>query len=396
MNQRKPIEVAKDIQWVGALDYDIRIFDIIMYTEEGTTYNSYVVQGQQKTAVIELVKETFFDEFLQRLNTVTTVDKIDYVITNHAEPDHSGSLRKLLELNNNITVVGSAATIKFLKKVINMDFKALAVKENDTLSLGDKTFRFISVPFLHWPDTMYSYLQESNTIFTCDSFGCHFCDEKIFNDSVDRDFYDSYKYYYDNIMGPFKPHVLNALEKIKDLKIDIICPGHGPIIRSNPEKYIEYYRQWSTPVPRTGKSVVIPFVSAYGYTKEIAEKIAEGVKSAGVTVHLFDLVYADKAQVMDSINEADGLLVGCPTLVGDALPPIMQLLAELNPIIHSGLKAGAFGSYGWSGEAVPNILERFKQLKFSLPLPGFKVCFRASEDEKKAAFKFGEDFAAAL
>ncbi len=393
----KAKEVKKGIYWVGALDYDIRVFDVVMYTDYGTTYNAYFVKGSEKTALFETVKDRFFDEFLERLNEVGSVEDIDYLVVNHTEPDHVGSVAKLLALNPNITVVGTGTAIKFLKDITNGSFKSIIAKAGTTLELGDKTVQFIMAPFLHWPDTMYSYIEEDATLITCDSFGCHYCDEKVFNDDIEGDFTDSYKYYFDMIMGPFKPHVLQALHKIKDLDLDIICPGHGPILRKDLDRYLGLYKTWATEKKRDKPSVVIAYVSAYGYTKKLAGRIAEGINViGGIDVILFDLVENDKAEVMNEISLAKGLLLGSPTIVSDALPPIWDILASLNAVVHKGTLAGAFGSYGWSGEAVPNIEGRLKQLRLKMPVEGLKVRFNPSEEELQDAFEYGEKFGEAI
>jgi flavorubredoxin len=390
-------EVKNGVYWVGALDYDIRLFDVVMYTDYGTTYNSYLVKGSEKTALFETVKDKFFDEFLQKLNEVSSPEEIDYIVVNHTEPDHVGSVSKLLEMNPDITVIGSGTAIKFLKDITNKDFKSIIAKEGTTLELGDKTVKFIMAPFLHWPDTMYSYIEQDTMLITCDSFGCHYCDDKIFNDKIDNDFIDSYKYYFDVIMGPFKPHVIQALNKISDLDIDIICPGHGPILRKDLEKYINLYRQWATKEKRESKSVVIAYVSAYGYTKKIAEKIAEGITVVGgIDVILYDLVEVQQDTVMEEIDMAKGILLGSPTIVSDALPPIWNILTSLNSVIHKGKLAGAFGSYGWSGEAVPNIEGRLKQLRLKIPVEGLRIKFNPSDDELQDAFEYGEKFGEAI
>lgn len=395
MNKAK--EINKGIYWVGALDYDIRLFDVVMYTEYGTTYNSYLVKGSEKTALFETVKVKFFDEFLERLNEVSSIDEIDYIVVNHTEPDHVGSIAKILDMNPDVTIVGTAMAIKFLKEITNKSFKSIITKEGSTLELGDRTVEFIMAPFLHWPDTMYSYIKEEKTLITCDSFGCHYCDEKLFNDKIEGDFIDSYKYYFDVIIGPFKPYVLQALKKISNIDIDIICPGHGPILRKDLDKYLELYKTWATEEKREKPSVVIAYVSAYGYTEKIAEKIAEGVKSVeDLDVLLYDLVETKKDEVMNEINLANGLLLGSPTIVSDALPPIWDILTSLNPIIHKGKLAGAFGSYGWSGEAVSNIEGRFKQLRFKMPVEGLKIKFNPSDEQLKDAYEFGKKFGEAV
>lgn len=385
------LEVKNNIFWVGSLDFDIRTFDVIMTTEYGTTYNSYVVKGAEKTALIETSKDRFFEENLERIKTVIDPEKIDYLIVNHTEPDHTGAVEKFLEINPNITVYGTVAAINYLKQITNKEFNSKAVKDGDTLDLGGKILKFISVPFLHWPDSMYTYIEEDKTLFTCDSFGCHYADEKVFNDKISGDFIDAYKYYFDCIMGPFKDFVLKAIDKISPLDIETICPGHGPVLREDLDKYINLYKEWS--VVKKENKVVVAYVSAYGYTKKMAEKIAEGVKSKGIAVSLYDLETANKDKVMADIYTAKGLLVGSPTLVNDALPPVWNILTSLNPTINKGLLAGAFGSYGWSGEAVPNMEGRLNQLKFKMPAGVLKIQFNPSEEELSKCFEYGVSFA---
>ena len=347
------LKVKDDIFWVGALDFDIRVFDVVMYTEYGTTYNSYVVKGSEKTALIEAAKGKFFDEHLERLNDITVPEKIDYLVVNHTEPDHTGAIEKLLDINPDMTIIGSAFAIKFLKEITNKDFNSKIVKDGDEISLGNKTLTFLSVPFLHWPDSMYTYIKEDKTLFTCDSFGCHYCDEKVFNDLIEGDFLDAYKYYFDCIMGPFKEYVQKALDRIKDLEIETICPGHGPVLRTDLDKYIEYYREWS----KNDKvdEVVVGYVSAYGYTKTLAEEVAKGVEEAGIKAKLYDLETADKTEVLTNIGVAKGLLIGTPTIADDTLPPVWEILISLNANVHKGLKAGVFGSYGWNGTGITNV-----------------------------------------
>ncbi|MCL2852178.1 MAG: FprA family A-type flavoprotein [Defluviitaleaceae bacterium] len=393
----KSLEVRPNIHWVGALDFDLRIFDIIMYTDYGTTYNSYVVTGSEKTALIEVVKEPFFDEFLERLKSVQGVSNIDYIVLNHTEPDHSGAVAKALEAFPGAKVVGSAMACKFMRNIINAEFDHIVAKDGDTLDLGGLTLEFISAPSLHWPDTMYTYLPEARTLFTCDSFGCHYADEAVFNDKMDGDFTDAYKYYFDCIMGPFKSSVLDALNKIKGLEIETICNGHGPVLRRDIERYIKMYEEWATIAVPDRTSVVVAYVSAYGYTAKMAEKIAEGVRDAGgIDVHVFDLVYADQTDVMRHIESAKGLLIGTPTLVGDTLPQIWNLLTSLNPIIHKGKLAGVFGSYGWSGEGIKSVKQRLDQLRFKQPVDSLGVVFNPSGEQLDQCFEYGKAFGRAV
>lgn len=394
----KSLEVKKDIYWVGALDPNLRVFDIIMYTPFGTTYNSYVVKGTEKTAVIETVKAEFFDEYIERLNSLgIDISKIDYIIVNHTEPDHAGSVAKLLDISPNAKVLGSTSALKFLKKITNKDFEGIPVKDGDSVSLGNKTLKFISAPLLHWPDSNYTYLEEDKILFTCDSFGSHYCNEAMYNDlnANEDDYMEALRYYYDCIMGPFKPYVLKAIAKIEKLPIDIICTGHGPILRKDPWKIAELYRQWSTPIVRDTeeKKITISYVSAYGYTAQLANKIAEGIKSVGnFQIKLYNVIEHDKNEILSDITDSEGILFGSPTINGDLLEPIRDLLTKLNPLVHGGKLAAGFGSYGWTGEAVPNIENRLRELKMKIQ-PGLRVIFKPSDEELQQAFDFGVKFA---
>lgn len=393
------IKAMDDLWWVGVEDHDLRVFDIVMHSDWGTSYNAYAVRGTEGVALFETVKEKFFDEYLANLKEVCSLDEVRYIVVGHTEPDHSGSLEKLLDLTPNATVVGSATAITFLKEIVNKPFASRAVKDGETIDLGGRTLSFLSVPFLHWPDSMYTYIPELGALFTVDSFGCHYADDRVFNDLIDGDFTEAYKYYFDCIMGPFKPFVLKALEKIKGLDIRFIGNGHGPVLRTDIPKYLEMYRAWATPVavPADERRVAIAYVSAYGYTRQLAGVIADALAEGGVKhVELYDLVECDLETARAAVQSADGFLLGSPTLVGDALPPIYEMLVGLNPIIHKGKPAGAFGSYGWSGEAVPKLTAQMQAIGLKLPVEGLKVRFKPSEAQMAEARQFGLDFAAAV
>ena len=396
------LNVTPDFYWLGALDPNLRTFDIVMETKFGTTYNAYLLKGSDGIALFETVKDKYFDVYLEKLKKTVALEDIKYIIVDHTEPDHAGSVAKLLPYTPNATVVGSLLAIKYVAEIINAPFKSLVVKDGETLSLGNKTIRFISVPQLHWPDTMYSYVEEDQLLITCDSFGAHYSDERIFKSRLEahlEDDYDSaYKYYYDMIMGPFKPFVLKALDKIKDLAIEFICPGHGMILdKTNMQKYIDLYRTWSTPKNFTPK-IVAAYVSAYGYTKMMAETICEGMKASDYKgeIVLLNLETDSLADAMSHIETAQGLLLGSSTILADALPPIWNVLTSLNPVIHRHLTVGVFGSYGWSGEALPHIAERFKQLKCKMPLKPLGSVFKPSEAKLQEAFDYGKEFATIL
>ena len=392
-------ELKKDFYWAGVLDKDLRVFDIIMETEFGTTYNSYILKCDDKVVLFETAKFKFFDSYLENLKEIVDISKIDYIVVNHTEPDHAGSVEKLIEINPNIKIIGSTVAINFLKNIVNHDFYSLAVKDNDTLKIGDKTLRFVSVPHLHWPDTMYTYIEEDKTLVTCDSFGSHYClDDIVLSKLTDNEGYmRATKYYFDNIIGPFKPHMLKALDKIKDLEVDMICTGHGPVIDCRIDEIKETYKNWCTVInPNPRKTVIIPYVSAYGYTKELAHEIEKGIKDSGdIDVRTYDLVETDTAKVLEEIGFADGLLFGTPTIVGEALKPIWDLTTSIFAGTHGGKLASAFGSYGWSGEGVPHIIERLKQLKMKV-IDGFRVKFKPSKNDLKDAYEYGFNFGCVL
>lgn len=392
----KTLKLKDGLYWTGILDPQLRVFDIIMNTEYGTTYNSYLLKGSSKIALFETAKRKCMDEYLDKLTSLIDIKDIDYIIVDHTEPDHAGSAEKLIELNPAIKLVGTATAISFMKEICNTDFASIIVKEGDTLSLGDKTLRFIAAPNLHWPDAMYTYVEEDKVLLTCDSFGAHYSLDEVLSSKIknQEDYMSALRYYFDNIIGPFKPYVLKAIDKIKDLDIDMICPGHGPVLDEDPWKIVNIYKGWSTEInPNTKKTVVIPYVAAYGYTEILANKIAEGIKAAGdIDVKLFDMVESDQAQVLGEIYWADGILFGTPTILGEALKPIWDLTTSIFPVLHGGKIASAFGSYGWSGEAVPHMIERLKQLRMKVYGNGLRVRFKPSESQLADAYEFGYNF----
>ncbi len=392
----KTLELKNNFYWAGSLDPDLRIFDIIMDTEFGTTYNSYLLKGSEKTVLFEASKAKCMDSYLEQLATLVDIKDIDYIVISHTEPDHTGTVAKMVEMNPAIKLVCTGTGKRFMKEITNMDFNAVVVKDGDSLSLGDKTLRFFMAPNLHWPDAMFTYIEEDKSLVTCDAFGCHYSfDGIVISKLKDHDGYNkALKYYFDNIMGPFKSHVLKAIDKIKDLDIDMICTGHGPVLDEDPWKVINAYKDWATATnPNEKKTVVIPYVSAYGYTKELGEKITEGIKAAGdIDVRMYDLVETKKEDIMDEIFWADGLLFGTPTMVGEALKPIWDLTTSIFPVTHCNKIASAFGSYGWSGEGVPHIVERLKQLRLKVYGDGYRIPFKPSDAQLEGAYEFGYGF----
>ena len=395
------LNLADGLSWVGVQDPALRVFDIIMHTEFGTTYNSYLLKGSRKTVLFETCKLKFWDEYVQKLETALDGGRLDYLVMNHTEPDHAGTVEKLLERWPGLVVVATGTAIGFLKEIVNRDFASLAVGEGDSLDLGGKTLRFMVLPQLHWPDTMYTWVPENGALFCCDSFGSHYSHEGVLRSNVpdEEGYLRATKYYFDNIIGPFRhPYMNNALARVRELPVRLICTGHGPVHDCRIPELLELYRGWcAVPEKPARKQVVMPYVSAYGYTAQLAERIAAGVRDAGpIDVACYDMVTADAGKVAVELGAADGILLGTPTIIGEALAPIWSLTLGLFAPVHGGKLASAFGSYGWSGEGVPHILERLRQLRMDVPDEGFRVRFKPSETELLDAYEYGFGFGTKL
>jgi len=385
-------KIKDGLYWVGALNPNLRVFDIIMYTPHGTSYNSYFIKAE-KTVLIDTVYRKFTQSLVDRVGSLTEPQDIDYIVANHTEMDHSTALANLLKLAPQATVVSTAAGAKFLKNILNADFKSMIVKDNDTIDLGNKQLKFITVPFWHWPDTMFTYLVEDKTLFTCDGFGSHFCDERLFDDKVD-DFSEDFKLYYDVIMRPFRRKIAEGLKKIEDLEIEIIAPSHGPVLRTNPSKYIKLYEEWSH--PKEERTVLVFYDSIYGNTRQMAEEIGKGVSAQNMRVKLLEASKINLEKAKEEVEKAEGLMFGSPTINNDAVKPIWDIISTFFDVETKGKKGAAFGSYGWSGEAVKLIEERLKGLHINIPVPGLRVNFTPDQSDVKACFEFGKNFAQTL
>lgn len=393
------MEIKENIFYVGVLDEKLRVFDVIMETKFGTSYNSYLIKGKDKVALIDTVKTDFFDEYKSNIEKYVEIKNIDYLIVNHTEPDHSGSIGKLLEINPNMEVCGTKMAIDFVRNIINFDFKSNVLTANDSIDLGGKELKFFAFPMLHWPDSMYTYLKEDKMLFTCDSFGAHYASKKIYNDLEEPNgvltntvILEQYKYYFDVILGPFKnPFLMNALNKISLIPIEYICPGHGLIIRKDVEKYIELYKSWCKEKEEKIK-ITVCYVSSYGYTKKMAQALVLGLKQCDVDVKEYDLQKDSLENAKHDIQTSNGIMLGSPTILSDALSPIYEVMSVLNPILNKGMYALAFGSYAWSGEAALNIDARFKTLKFNVPFEPFRVKLNPSEYDLKQLEELAKKF----
>lgn len=372
------VEIKPGLYWIGSEDPDLRVFDDLFPTEHGTTYNAYLLKGSTKTAIIDTVKGKRVDEYMDKVKSLAAVEKIDYIIANHTEPDHSGSLGYLLEQCPSATVICTAAAKNFLGNLLHKPFNCMVVKDGDTIDLGDRKLRFIIAPFLHWPDTMFTRLEEENILFTCDAFGAHYCAPgKIFNDEVE-DFTSARHFYFDCIFRPFKDKVLSAVEKIRHDVIDMICPSHGPIIRKDPWRVIQQFEQWSKPAS-FGKKICVLYISPHGNTERMSEAVARGAAIDGLEVISYHISHLSSNELRTLLEEADALIFGIPTIVRDIPKPMWDVLAYLSTVTLKTNIAGLFGSYGWSGEACKMAEERLKGMGFKLPVPAVRSIFRPTD-----------------
>ncbi len=393
--KRDAIKIKKDLYYIGVSDPDIRTFDIIMKTANGTTYNAYLLKTSDGIVIFDTVKYEFQDQFFEKIESLCKYDEIKYIIMHHLEPDHSGALPELSRRAKNAKVFVSPQARPMLKSIAHTDNLELEnVWTNKELKIGEKTIKFLSTPNLHWPETLSSYLIEDKILFSGDVFGSHYFDDRLFDDLV-GDFDYAFKYYYEHIMRPFKTDVLNALRLYEKEEISMICNLHGPIIRDNPDKYIELYKKWSTKSDRLhGKKIVsIFYVTSYKNTKEMAEAIYNGIESnESLIANIYDLTALDEQNMLTILEESTGIIIGAPTINGDAPKPIWDLLSCMMLLEKRGKFGGSFGSFGWSGEAIDMINSRLKALKFRVPLAPLKVKLIPTDIEKLNCYDFGFEF----
>jgi flavorubredoxin len=394
-----PVAIAPGVFWIGALDPQLRVFDVILKTANGTTYNAYCVRGETGVAVIDTVKAEFADTFFERLEQVARYDEISVIVLNHLEPDHTGALPELMRRAPEARLYISVKAQTMLKGLLkSKDLEYTPVDSGDTVDLGGRTLTFLNTPFLHWPDTQCTYLNEEAILFSGDVFGCHFCDSRLFNDRV-GDFRFSFEYYYQHIMRPFREHVRAGLDLIEPLELKLIAPAHGPILRDAPRTYVQRYRQLAAPLLHNeaadrAKTLVIFYISSYGNTALMALAVRDGAESIdGVRASLYDLQGGEVAPFVDLIEEADGIVFGSPTINGDAVKPIWDLLSSLAVVSIKDKLGAAFGSFGWTGEAVNMLEDRLRGLKLRVPVAGVRVKLIPTGEELARCHEFGRQLA---
>lgn len=383
-------KLRNNIFYSGMADPTLRVFDIVMETQYGTTYNSYVVKGE-KTAVIECVHEKFADEFIEKFNDI----KVDYIICNHTEPDHSGSVKRLIEKYPDATVVGTIAAVRNLKEITNITFNEYIAKDGAELDLGNGVvLKFIIAPNLHWPDTMMTYMPSEKVMFSCDVFGSHYYEGNIYDSEiVHKDNYEkSFKYYYDCIVSPFAGFVKTGLEKVKDLQIEMICPSHGPVIVDNIELVVKKYAEYANEEKIEKNTLGVFYASAYGYTREMADIIAQTAKEKGYNVKMFDMEDKNIEKMMSAVNSVELLAVGSCTINKNAPDIVWKVLSGIDAINSKGKPCMVFGSYGWSGEAVGHIHSYLKMFKLNVYDKPFSCVFRMSDAERNELKDYTEKF----
>ena len=387
-------KITERVSYIGVQDENLRKFDIIFDTIYGTTYNSYLVKGSEKTVVIDTVKDVFVEEYLKNIEELTTFDKIDYIVVNHAEPDHSGSLERLLELAVNAKVVCSRPASMMVGELVNKPLEYIVVGTGDILDLGDVSLDFVNAPYLHWPETMFTYLRAEKVLFPCDFFGSHYGGNPMKYEISDDALWKNRKFYFESIMRPFKKFALEAMDKIEDFEVEVICPSHGPVLREDFAHTKATYRKWATDVKRD-KRVLVGYLSCYGYTKALAEEVYKGIKDNGMIADLIDLSSGDVGDLVKIIEEAEAVAIGSATINRDVLEPFSNLFGRVCTYIVRGKKAVVFGSFGWSGEAVKHMSERLTQLGYEV-VGSYKTKLKPSDAALKEAYELGVQLAKSL
>ena len=396
MLDKAVIEVCQDVHWVGIPHRELKVFDDLFPTHNGTTYNSYLIQGTDKTVLIDTVKDVFADDFFAKVNEKVSPADIDIVVVNHTEPDHSGAIASLLEINPQILVYCTKAAENFLKQLLNREFNCHIVSDGEELDLGGKRLRFLLAPYLHWPDTMFTYLVEDELLFSCDAFGAHYCPDKIFDDEI-ADFSYDFFFYFDCIMRPFKDKIRDATAKVANLPIKMVCPSHGPIRREGGAGAITAYKRWAAPAPLDEKpKAVLAVLSSHGNTRAMAAVIEAELESQGLAVTQFALSDMRDDDYRNALEQADVLIIGTPTIQRDAPPHVWHALSLISSVTPKSRLGAVFGSFGWSGEAVKMVEGRLSGLKYKFAAESLSFRFTPTDENLESCRKFAEQIAGAV
>lgn len=391
--------VKNNIWWVGKTDWELRKFHGDEYsTNRGSTYNSYLIT-EEKNVLIDTVWKPYSKEFLKNLSSEIALKKIDYIIANHAEIDHSGALPDLLDIIPGTPVFCTENGIKSLKGHYHKEWNFKPVKTGDKLSLGKKELIFIQAPMLHWPDSMFTYLTGDNVLFSNDAFGQHYCTESLFNDLVDQEeLYQEAIKYYANILTPYSRIADKKIQEFiaLNLPLDIICTSHGVIWRDNPMQIVRKYEQWARDYQEN--QITILYDTMWNSTRILAENIANGIKQVNdeINIKLFNSSNTDKTDLITEIFRSKAILIGSPTINHGILYSVAGILEVIKGMGFKNKKAASFGSYGWAGEGTRKIDEELKSSGFDLVLDGLKIMWQPDDIGIDLAISFGKQFAGKL
>ncbi len=374
----KPREIKPGVYWVGAVDWDRRLFDALIPLPDGTSYNSYLIQGSEKTALIDTVDAAMPDVLLNNLKQLG-VDRIDYVVTHHAEQDHSGALPAVLDRYPEVKVV---CTPKCQDMLVDLmlapEERIVAVEDRETISLGNRTLEFIHAPWVHWPETMVTYLREEKILFSCDFFGSHLATSDLFV-TDEGQLYEAAKRYYAEIMMPFRTIIQKNLEAVKNYAIDIIAPSHGPL-HDRPEFITKAYHSWAFDDPKN--IVVLPYISMHGSTRKMVEHFVGALVQRGVTVKQFDLAGTDVGKLAMALVDAATVVLGTPTVLVGPHPNVAHAAFLANALRPNIKFVSIIGSYGWGGRAVEQLSAMIPNLKVEVLEPVICKGFPKESDFK--------------
>lgn len=385
-------KITDKVTWVGKTDWELQYFHGNEYsTNKGSSYNSYLIRDQ-KTVLIDTVWQPYDKEFVSRLKQEIDLKKIDYIVMNHSEPDHSGALPELMREIPDTPIYCTANGVKILKGHYHQEWNFVTVKSGDTLNLGESVLTFVEAPMLHWPDSMFTYMSGDNILFSTDAFGQHYATESLFNDTADTaQIMAEATKYYANILTPFSRFVIKKIEEILNLQLPLsmICPSHGVIWKDHPTQIVEQYLTWADDYQEN--QVTIIYDTMWNATRKMAEAIAEGIlKSApDMTVKLMNASKEDKNDILTEVFKSKLILIGSPTVNNGYLHSIGGLLEMMKGLKFKNKQAAAFGSYGWSGEAVKQISTGLKEANFEILKDGLRVLWVPDESATKECMDYG-------
>ena len=391
------IKVLPDIYSVGVVDWNVRNFHGHTYTtKRGSTYNAYLIIDE-KITLVDTVYGPFSAELIENIQQVIPVNKIDYIIANHVETDHSGALPEIMKLASNAKIFGTEKCKEGLQRYYygNWDFQV--VKTGDKLKLGKRSLTFLEAPMIHWPDSMFTYCPEEALLMPNDAFGQHLATEERFADEVDPCVvWDEAAKYYGNILWPLGAVIFKKIEEVKqmNLPIKIIAPSHGVIWRKDPIQIVDKYVSWAK--NETLPKVVLVYETMWGATEKMARKIVEGIEKEGISVKLFDLTISDRTEVIHEMLEARGFIFGSSTHDNGMLTTIAGFLDFIRGLKPKNRSAAVFGSYGWAGGAVKQIEDIVKEIGLDLAFAGLQVKYMPDKNDLAACIAFGRNFAAAI